>query len=102
MQENRINQAGRRGRPRRQRRIGFEPGVYYFKPRGVALRLLKEVELYSEELEALRLKNIENLNQEEAAQKMDISQSTFQRILVEANRKTAEALVNGYAIRINN
>jgi uncharacterized protein len=87
-------------RPRLCRRIGFDPNVTYFKPQGVPLRLLATVELSAEELEALRLKNIEDLEQEAAAKKMNTSRSTFQRILSTANKKVAEALIEGKAIRI--
>jgi predicted DNA-binding protein (UPF0251 family) len=66
----------------------------------VPLRALDEVVLHIDELEALRLKNLENLNQMRCAKKMKVSQSTFQRILVSAYRKIAAALVRGKAIRI--
>jgi len=88
-------------RPRLCRRIGFSPNVKYFKPQGVPLRELDEVELTLEELEALRLKNIDGLDQTEAAKKMKTSQSTFQRILASAYKKIAEALIKGKAIKIN-
>lgn len=64
------------------------------------MRELEIVELNDEELEALRLKNIENLEQIEAAKIMNTSQSTFQRILTSAYRKISESLVNGKAIKI--
>lgn len=89
-------------RPRLNRRIRFEPGVSYFKPQGVPLRELSEVELTLEELEALRLKNILDLDQNEASVKMNTSQSTFQRILASAYKKISEALIEGKAIKINN
>lgn len=88
-------------RPRLCRRIGFSPNVRYFKPQGIPLRELDEVELTLEELEVIRLKNIEGLEQTEASQKMRTSQSTFQRILVSAYKKITEALVEGKAIKIN-
>jgi len=87
-------------RPRLCRRINFNPNVRYFKPQGVPLRILDEVDLTLEELEALRLKNIEGLEQREASLKMKTSQSTFQRILVSAYKKITEALVEGKAIKI--
>jgi uncharacterized protein len=87
-------------RPRLCRRIRFNPKVTYFKPRGVPLRVLEIVELTAEEVEALRLKNIKDLEQTEAAKKMKTSQSTFQRILASANKKVSEALVEGKAIKI--
>ncbi len=87
-------------RPRLNRRIGFSPNVFYFKPRGVPLRKLKVVTLSIEEVEALRLKNINNLSQVDCAKKMKTSQSTFQRILLSAHRKISKAIIKGMAIRI--
>jgi len=89
-------------RPRLNRRICFNPQITYFKPQGVPLRLLDEVVLTVEELEALRLKNIKKLNQIDCAEKMQTSQSTFQRILSSAYQKVSQALVNGEAIKILN
>jgi len=87
-------------RPRLCRRIRFNPNVTYFKPQGVPMRCLEVVELTTEEAEALRLKNIKALEQEEAAKKMNTSQSTFQRILSSAYKKITEALIEGKAIKI--
>ena len=87
-------------RPRLCRRIRFNPNVTYFKPQGVPMRFLEVVELTTEELEALRLKNMKDLDQEEAAKKMNTSQSTFQRILTSAYKKITEALIDGKAIEI--
>ena len=87
-------------RPRKIRRIRFNPEVVYFKPRGVPLQDLDEVELGHDEMEAIRLKNVKELDQHECAKKMDISQSTFQRILASANQKIAKALTKGMAIKI--
>jgi predicted DNA-binding protein (UPF0251 family) len=87
-------------RPRCRRRIKFKPDVTYFKPRGASMRSLEVVELSREELEAIRLKNIKDMDQTECAKKMDTSQSTFQRILSSAYKKIAEALTEGKAIEI--
>ena len=87
-------------RPRRCRRIQFNPEVTYFKPQGVPMRFLEVVELTVEEAEALRLKNMEDLDQVIAAEKMQTSQSTFQRILTSANKKVTLALIEGKAIKI--
>lgn len=89
-------------RPRLDRNICYDPGVTYFKPQGVPMSTLEIVELTLEEAEALRLKNIEKLCQDECAQKMDTSQSTFQRILSSAYNKISDAIINGKAIRIIN
>ena len=87
-------------RPRLCRRIRFNPNVTYFKPQGVPMRFLEMIELTTEEAEALRLRNIKDLEQEEAAKKMNTSQSTFQRILSSAYKKITEALIEGKAIKI--
>ena len=76
------------------------PGVTYFKPAGIPLRALEEIILTVEEAEAIRLKDLEGLEQEEGAEKMNISRPTFQRVLASARQKIASALLNGKAIRI--
>ena len=87
-------------RPRLCRRIQFNPNITYFKPQGVPMRELEIIELTTEEVEALRLRNMKDLEQEEAAKKMNTSQSTFQRILSSAYKKITEALIGGKAIKI--
>jgi len=64
------------------------------------MRYLEIIELTTEEAEALRLRNIKDLEQKEAARKMNTSQSTFQRILSSAYKKITEALIEGKAIKI--
>jgi predicted DNA-binding protein (UPF0251 family) len=66
------------------------------------MRLLEVIELTTEEVEALRLRNIKDLGQEEAAKNMNTSQSTFQRILSSAYKKITDALIGGKAIKIIN
>jgi predicted DNA-binding protein (UPF0251 family) len=87
-------------RPQKCRRVAFLPNVTYFKPAGIPLGALGEVMLSLEEAEAIRLKDLEGLEQEESAQRMNISRPTFQRILVSARQKIAGALLYGKAIRI--
>lgn len=88
------------GRQPRWRRVDFLPQVTYFKPAGIRLAHLEEVRLCVEEAEAIRLKDIEGLEQDECARKMNVSRTTFARILLSARRKMADALLNGKAIRI--
>jgi len=87
-------------RPLKPRRVLFDPNVVYFKPRAVPLSELEEVDLSIDELETLRLCDLEDFEQEKAARKMKISQSTLQRILASARKKVAEALIGGKAIKI--
>ena len=87
-------------RPRLHRHIKFKPNVTYFKPRGVPMRHLEIMHLTAEEIEAIRLKNVEGLDQEHAAEQMETSQSTFQRILSSAYKKISQALIEGKAIEI--
>ena len=88
-------------RPQKPRRVGFIPDATYFKPAGIPLRVMGEVCISIEEAEAVRLKDLEGLEQEEGAGKMNISRPTFQRMLVSARQKIADALLNGKAIRID-
>lgn len=88
-------------RPRKLRHVSAEPDVTYFKPRGVCLRELEEVELTVEELESVRLKDSMGLEQKEAARRMGISQPSLHRLLISARRKIADALANGRAIKIH-
>jgi predicted DNA-binding protein (UPF0251 family) len=87
-------------RPVKRRRIAFIPGVTYFKPEGIPLRCLEGVRLTLEEAEAMRLKELEGLEQEQGALKMNISRQTFQRMLSSAHQKMADAILNGKAIMI--
>ncbi len=87
-------------RPRLRRRIRLRLKSDYFKPCGIPMRNLEIIALSKEEVESLRLKNVKNLDQSEAAQKMNTSQSTFQRILASAYKKISEALIKGKAIKI--
>jgi predicted DNA-binding protein (UPF0251 family) len=87
-------------RPMKWRRIAHMPQFTYFKPVGIPLRELNEVVISVDEMEAIRLKDIEGLEQEQGAVKMNISRPTFQRMLISARGKVADALINGKAIRI--
>ena len=59
-------------RPRRLRRICFQPDVTYFKPAGIPLKHLKEISLKFDELEAIRLVDFEEMPQDKAGKKMKI------------------------------
>ena len=87
-------------RPRMCRRTRFRPKAKYFKPQGIPMRQLEEIALTREEIEAVKLKDFDGLEQTEAAEKMNTSQSTFQRILSSARKKIAEALIKGRALNI--
>jgi predicted DNA-binding protein (UPF0251 family) len=87
-------------RPRNCRRIGCMPQANYYKPRGIPLSALQHINLTYDELEAIRLADLEELYQEKAAEKMNISRQTFGRIIESAHKKIADALVNGKAMSI--
>lgn len=89
-------------RPKLNRNICHSPNVTYFKPQGVPMSTIEIIELTLEETEALRLKNVVGLDQNECAKEMETSQSTFQRILASAYNKISDAVVNGKAIEIIN
>ncbi len=98
----RFNRRRGPGRPCLCRHIGFHPKAKCFKPQGIPMRDLDMIELTAEEVEALRLKNIEGLEQVECAERMKTSQSTFQRILASAYKKVSRAIIEGKAIIIIN
>jgi uncharacterized protein len=87
-------------RPRKYRQLAHPPHPAVYKPVGVKLESLDCTVLLHEELEALRLADFEAQHQENAAELMAVSRSTFQRILAEARRKVAQALVTGSALQI--
>lgn len=88
-------------RPTKCRRIEFFPKDTYFLPLGKHKCEIDEVVLKLEELEAMRLKDIEELNQEECAERMQVSRQTFQNIIDSARKKVAIALSEGKGINIS-
>jgi predicted DNA-binding protein (UPF0251 family) len=88
-------------RPRKRRRLERRPQAMIYKPAGVPLDGLHQVTLLAEELEALRLTDLEGLAQSQAAEQMGVSRSTFQRTLERARRQVALALVEGQALALS-
>jgi len=82
------------------RRVAATPPCGLFKPAGVPCRSLEEIVLALDELEAMRLADMEGLYQEQASGRMNISRQTFARIVESARKKVAQALVEGKALRI--
>jgi len=85
-------------RPKKIRRCEGNFCGRAFKPTGTPLINLKQITLFRDELEALKLCDYEGLFQEQAGEKMGISRGTVQRILTSARRKTAEAMATGAAL----
>jgi len=87
--------------PRRvRRRIRGNFQNICFKPCGIPSKNLKTVTLTKDELEAIRLADLEGLYHEEAAMQMEVSRPTFGRILSLARAKIADALLNNKAIEL--
>jgi predicted DNA-binding protein (UPF0251 family) len=87
-------------RPKKCRKVCFDPDYRVFKPQGVPLEDLEVVDLDLDELEALRLADFDGLPQKEAASRMEISQPTFSRILANGRNKVAASLTQGRALRM--
>ena len=87
-------------RPHCWRRVAGRPAASIFKPIGIPVRLLDEVVMTLDEFEAIRLADLDGLYQESAAAQMGVSRPTFSRIVTEAHRKVADAIVHGKALRI--
>jgi uncharacterized protein len=81
-------------RPCKPRRVCCEPEAVSFKPCGISRRFLEMVTLTLDELEAIRLADLEGIYQEEAAQRMTVSRQTFGNILISAHRKVADFIIN--------
>lgn len=88
-------------RPTKWRRIENFPVIPYFIPSEKDIAEVPANILKLEELEAIRLKDLEGLEQSECAEKMEVSRPTFQRILLSAREKIADSLVNGKVIHID-
>ncbi len=87
-------------RPQNCRRIAFLPDVTVFKPAGIPGRTLPEIVVTLDELEAIRLADLESLYQEQAASRMEVSRQTFGNIISSAHAKLADCIVNGKMLRI--
>ncbi|NTV90277.1 MAG: DUF134 domain-containing protein [Clostridiales bacterium] len=97
-------------RPVKMRKVGFVPEIQYFSPSSndqlavlqamSGFNELQENILHIEEVEAIRLKDLEGLEQDLCAERMEVSRQTFQRILNKAREKVADSLINGKAIKI--
>lgn len=87
-------------RPVINRKVGFNPEVSYFKPRGIPMCDLIEVHLKVDEREAIRLADLEGLSHEEGGLQMGVSRATFGRILRNARKIVADAMINGKAINV--
>jgi predicted DNA-binding protein (UPF0251 family) len=85
-------------RPQKDRIVTCDPTISYFKPRGVPLRQMEEVRLTIDQMEALRLADLEGLSQQEAGSRMGVSRATFGRIIQQARKVVAEAIIMGKAI----
>lgn len=96
-------------RPKKQRKISFKPKHVKFRPERIVIDLESTINekdpetiiLTKDELETLRLKDLENINQIESAKKMNISQPTFHRTLLSARKKISDVLINGKLIKID-
>jgi len=87
-------------RPKKNRKICFNPKSNYFKPRGIPLVELDNILLEPDEVEAIRLADKLMLSHEKSAKKMQISRATFGRIVNTARKKIADAIIDGKAIEI--
>lgn len=80
--------------------VNFEHQLRHFRPEDLEEGVFAGIVLTVDELEAMRLSFLENLSQTEAAARMDVHQSTFQRTLKRALEKVTEAFVYGKSVKI--
>ena len=89
-------------RPKKQRNCEGKVCGKVFKPTCTPLRDLAKIQLQEDELEALRLCDLEGLFQEHAGERMGVSRGTVQRLLASAHKKVAAALTDGAALILGN
>ena len=87
-------------RPQKHRRVAFNPEISYFKPRGIPMFDLEEVRLTVDQREAIRLSDLMGMSHEDAGRRMGVSRATFGRIVQQARKAVADALINGKAINV--
>ena len=87
-------------RPMICRKVSCDVTAKYFKPQGIPMRFLEEIELELDEIEAIRLADLEGLYQVAAAARMGVSRQTFGNIIARAHKKVATELLGGKALRI--
>ena len=87
-------------RPKKDRIVGFNPKINYFKPRGIPVLDLEEVCLTIDERESIRLADLEDMSHESAGSQMGVSRATFGRIVQRARKTIADAIINGKAVRV--
>ena len=88
-------------RPQKRRFVNQPPLFTDFKPVGVKMNFLKQISLSLDEYEAFRLADFIGLSHDEAANEMEISRSTFTRLIEKARNKIAQFIVNGNALNID-
>lgn len=89
------------GRPRKRRCCRRYQADRVYKPRGIPLRDMETTELSLDQFEALRLCDVERMDQEDAGQRMGVSRGTIQRMLYDARKKIVEAMLFNHAIVIH-
>ncbi|WP_252011974.1 DUF134 domain-containing protein [Vibrio sp. SCSIO 43140] len=88
-------------RPKKLRKVCSQAPYECFKPNGVPTKQLKKVELFPDELEALRLADLQGMNQIDAAREMDVSRQTFANIVKSARKKVSQCLIEGQALMMS-
>lgn len=87
-------------RPKKQRIVHEPPIFTEFKPLGIAGRHLERTSLFLDEFEAFRLCDYDGLSHAEAANEMEISRSTFTRLIEVARKKIAALIIHGKLLTI--
>ncbi len=88
-------------RPHKKKMICQQPKCRMFKPSGVPIKASEVVELRLDELEAIRLSDIEDVYHEKAAELMGTSRPTYSKLLASAHKKIATAIIKGKPLSID-
>ncbi len=87
-------------RIKKQRIVDSPPLFSTYKPAGIMRSELQQLPLALDEYEAIRLADYQGMDHAEAAAEMEISRSTFSRLIEEARKKMAQFLIEGRELYI--
>jgi len=88
-------------RPRKQRRCQQYMGDTIYKPRSIPMTELEVITIDLSDLEAMRLCDLDGLDQEEAGHRIGVSRGTVQRMLKRGRASVVEALLTSKALLID-
>lgn len=89
------------GRPLKKRCCRRYKADRIYKPQGILMKNIDTTIISLDQFEAMRLCDLERMDQEKAGEKMQVSRGTIQRLLYDGRKQIMEAILRENAIIIN-